>query len=536
MKTCRMLAGVLALFGLFGCSEGARAQSGTCAKGGSGAPSEAHARMLKSLVFLRAKAVTKGGNPTASEATGFLVSPYGDVLTVHHFYRKLGDYQPKTLQVWGSLKGKEGEQKIIVAASRSFDESADLLKLRFESGLTDVAAGEIDSVCFVPVGEIGMRREQKSLLGLELLTSGFPNNAPYIVDKGTIAALEGNSHNWRLTGLTFIASQSGSPIYLPDGRVIGLVKGLDSEAPSHQFIVPIERWSDQRMWDAQAEWMFSQLQAKKAPGVAKAAPDPATLAEQMEICRKYDDAKSEGILRVLLTRWQGTMAGDCLRARLDEITNTKTDAVSATRSAPEVAVAVTGARGATATRGVGKSTATRGVSSSNAPISNARPDQRARDIVEEIAKAAGVSINFKVRISEQFNNAWSMKDENGDKLIVVSSAFLADLERTSAAKAVLAHELGHIVSGHLDTPPNKDNLIRQELEADYFSGFAQAKLGVPRDEAQSFFRTLPEAATDVHPGRAERLDAVGRGWDSSNGDAAEGRSAGRTRGASATRP
>ena len=81
-----------------------------------------------------------------------------------------------------------------------------------------------------------------------------------------------------------------------------------------------------------------------------------------------------------------------------------------------------------------------------------------------------------------------------------------------ASISVLAHEIGHhyyshLVSGNGSTPT-------KELEADYFSGYALAKVGASMNDATAAIQKIaPTEGNSSHPGRAARVDAIQRGWN-----------------------
>jgi hypothetical protein len=86
---------------------------------------------------------------------------------------------------------------------------------------------------------------------------------------------------------------------------------------------------------------------------------------------------------------------------------------------------------------------------------------------------------------------------------------------------VLAHEMGHHYRNHVldnqgSTPP-------KELEADYFSGYVMAKLGANLNEAIAAMEQIASPrASSSHPGKADRLAAITRGWNYARGVSTQG--------------
>ena len=109
---------------------------------------------------------------------------------------------------------------------------------------------------------------------------------------------------------------------------------------------------------------------------------------------------------------------------------------------------------------------------------------------------------------------------DGDQAIVYNPSFLesvAERAGTSwAAVSVIAHELGHHYYRHstgriADLP---EEVARQrELDADYFSGYALARMGASLEDAEAAQNALfDETGTPTHPKSAERLQAILAGW------------------------
>lgn len=77
------------------------------------------------------------------------------------------------------------------------------------------------------------------------------------------------------------------------------------------------------------------------------------------------------------------------------------------------------------------------------------------------------------------------------------------------AVGILGHEIGHHLGGHVLT---RGASHAEELEADFWSGWMQAQMGASLVEALTYVEMLPEVASKTHPARADRSEAVKRGW------------------------
>jgi hypothetical protein len=81
-----------------------------------------------------------------------------------------------------------------------------------------------------------------------------------------------------------------------------------------------------------------------------------------------------------------------------------------------------------------------------------------------------------------------------------------------AAIALLAHEIGHHLSGH--TLGKSSNRVELEKEADEFAGFILAKLGASLEEAQLVMNYIAKTEqSKTHPARKDRITAIATGWN-----------------------
>jgi hypothetical protein len=127
--------------------------------------------------------------------------------------------------------------------------------------------------------------------------------------------------------------------------------------------------------------------------------------------------------------------------------------------------------------------------------------------------------NFQLREQNGINNAYATI-VRGQRYIVYDNRFLEKLDSYAGTKwasiSVLAHEMGHHYYNHMlnsvgSTPP-------KELEADFFSGYVMAKMGASLDEAEvAMSKIASPQASSSHPAKADRLNAIAKGWNSANG-------------------
>ena len=143
-----------------------------------------------------------------------------------------------------------------------------------------------------------------------------------------------------------------------------------------------------------------------------------------------------------------------------------------------------------------------------------------RDVVAEIMRFTGLPPNFEVVEHAEVPNAAAVivvgEDNVPKRLIAYNPGFMNDVRRATADNnwapiSIMAHEIGHHLSGHTITPGGSQPPI--ELEADKFSGFVLYKMGAVLADAQTALNTLvPETDGATHPGRGKRVRAIEEGW------------------------
>ena len=143
----------------------------------------------------------------------------------------------------------------------------------------------------------------------------------------------------------------------------------------------------------------------------------------------------------------------------------------------------------------------------------------AKSYIEDMLGRINWRENFELREQDGIDNAYATIIRN-QRYIIYDNKFLESLDRYAGTKwasiSVLAHEMGHhyrnhVVSGAGSTPP-------KELEADYFSGYVMAKLGATAAEARAAMEQIASPrASATHPAKADRLNAIVKGWNYANG-------------------
>jgi hypothetical protein len=158
--------------------------------------------------------------------------------------------------------------------------------------------------------------------------------------------------------------------------------------------------------------------------------------------------------------------------------------------------------------------------SSQKQIELSQPGQRELHQIDLILKFSGLSSNFKV-FSAPIENAVATI-VNNQRFILYDPELLSYTDQQSGnywtSMSILAHEIGHHLSGHTIT--NTGSNPADELEADKFSGFVLFKLGASLTQATAAIEKLgSQEDTYSHPSKYKRIQSITTGWK----DAAEQR-------------
>ena len=141
-------------------------------------------------------------------------------------------------------------------------------------------------------------------------------------------------------------------------------------------------------------------------------------------------------------------------------------------------------------------------------------DSAAQQAVKRLTQHVGVQLtSFTLRAATVPNAAAVV--EKGKRYILYNQRFMRQVNDTArndwAGISILAHEIGHHLNGH--TLGQDNDRIEEELAADQYSGFILQQMGATLEQASLAMKTIPGLeASDTHPGREERIDAVVNGW------------------------
>jgi hypothetical protein len=145
------------------------------------------------------------------------------------------------------------------------------------------------------------------------------------------------------------------------------------------------------------------------------------------------------------------------------------------------------------------------------------PRTRELNQINSILKFSGLSSNFRIYSAEINNAVATIIDYK--RYIIYDPRLLSYTDDRSggywSSMSILAHEIGHHLSGHTIT--NKGSNPTDELEADKYSGFILYKLGATLQQASAAMQSLgSEHGSVTHPAKSDRLGAITKGWGEAN--------------------
>ncbi|GAB5517913.1 MAG: hypothetical protein RhofKO_01640 [Rhodothermales bacterium] len=140
-------------------------------------------------------------------------------------------------------------------------------------------------------------------------------------------------------------------------------------------------------------------------------------------------------------------------------------------------------------------------------------DMEAQDAVARVMNFTGLPQNFDIMAANVPNAAAVIRGER--RLILYNQGFMERVANATsndwAAISIMAHEIGHHLSGHtLEAGGSRPKI---ELESDRFSGYVLQRMGASLDDAQIAMLTLAsDTGSDTHPAKSARLAAIQNGW------------------------
>ena len=146
-----------------------------------------------------------------------------------------------------------------------------------------------------------------------------------------------------------------------------------------------------------------------------------------------------------------------------------------------------------------------------------KPKIKEKQQILEILKYSGLPINFEI-YSADINNALATII-NGKRYILYDEKLLSYSDKMSGeywtSMSILAHEIGHHLSGHTLSKSGSSHSI--ELEADKYSGFILHKMGASKEQSiKAINLFISNSESNTHPSKNKRIKAIIDGWEESN--------------------
>lgn len=202
------------------------------------AEADLYKKVVRSLVFIEAKGIAEEDDQTvevAAESNGFLTSDDGFVLTNYHLLKKLGQ-RGKVHEVKFTVRIGSKHAEARPAKISHDDRLNDLLQLKVQ----DVASLSVapQPVRFLAPATLESMRSTSTIFSASIYSVSFKKSiGDYERDKGHVTSTdEGQSGKLWVSNMRYDEGESGSPIFLANGRVIGIVKGEDNNTTAGLFI------------------------------------------------------------------------------------------------------------------------------------------------------------------------------------------------------------------------------------------------------------------------------------------------------------
>lgn len=182
-----------------------------------------------SLTYIHATARSRIGVPLESWTTGFFVDKEGNILTSYHLLSSLKDYQPDTLRI--DVRRLHKETRPLRAEIVDAKEARDILRLKLVNPF--LAAPPCVSTNSSP----------SSLINSTVSTAGFPKDLPFAFATGRILSSDGPNGSL-VADIAVQPGQSGSPVFLENGTVVGIIKGQMEDGtgaaiPGRVIVIPM---------------------------------------------------------------------------------------------------------------------------------------------------------------------------------------------------------------------------------------------------------------------------------------------------------
>ena len=262
---------------------------------------DVHAKIRPSLVYLKATGIQSeesalAGQKVSEQATGFIISDDGLVLTTYHLIGSLGpNVDGQTVAIEATIGRKAATPQFTEVPVMNAMPLLDLLLLKLPRGTDPYKAVEIGSAANLQTSDT-------------VFTSGFPRSDDYITDDGKLSERGGpRGHLWTMTDMQMEGGQSGSPVYDANGTVVAIAKGSNKSAPNRSYVIPMQ-FADPLL----AHLRLARISGEvvRIDGILK-DHDPKRLDESLQQLQQAIDAVRKNV------EWHADFSDDRKHVRLD---------------------------------------------------------------------------------------------------------------------------------------------------------------------------------------------------------------------------
>lgn len=140
------------------------------------------------------------------------------------------------------------------------------------------------------------------------------------------------------------------------------------------------------------------------------------------------------------------------------------------------------------------------------------------EVVQAVKKQIGFTGDISVYIASKEDNCFATILD-GRRVLIADHLFLNKVDKDAATQwaaiSIISHEIGHHIAGF----GRHESPLDDELDADYWSGFALMKLGASKSAAIKCIMVYgSEEDSESHPNKYKRSKMIEKGWeDASNG-------------------
>jgi hypothetical protein len=175
----------------------------------------------EALVFITAKVTQKEtGAVDPREATGFVISPSGYILTARHVID--GGPNADKVEITGAIGSRDASSSRLIVIDKN-DQDVALLKFADTSKIYKT---------------VNLGHAADAAIGTVFCAEGFPTGQEFFLANGVLSGT-GGEHGFWLTSMASNPGDSGAPVFLQSGAVVAIKAGGYQEVHDINLLIPI---------------------------------------------------------------------------------------------------------------------------------------------------------------------------------------------------------------------------------------------------------------------------------------------------------